>query len=70
MAKRITRVDKAGSFYTTFIFQKDPVNGATESTELIMPINEADSFQTAINGATWAQINALYNLDGTTIIKQ
>ncbi len=70
MAK-ITRVDTAGSFYTTFIFNSDPYgNGSVDSNEITVLASEADAIQTKIENATWPQILAIYNRDNTSIIKQ
>jgi len=69
MAK-VTRIDRAGTFYTTFVFEKSPdPNGGIESQELSIPANEADAFQTKVKNATWGQINTIYQRDGTTVIK-
>lgn len=65
MAK-ITRVEKAGSFETLFIFEK--ANGETQ--ELRVPADQGDAYQTAIENATWAQINTIYNRNSTTVIKE
>ena len=64
MAK-VTRIDKAGTFYSTFVF----TNG-NESNEISVLASEADAIQTKIENATWAQINAIYNNDSATIIKE
>lgn len=70
MAK-ITRIDKAGSFYTTFILDSDPYgNGSVDSNEITVLASEADAIQTKIENATWPQILAIYNRDNTSIIKQ
>lgn len=69
MAK-ITRVDRAGTFYTTFIFDGDAYGGGSvESNEITVLASEADAIQTKIENATWAQILAIYNRDNTSIIK-
>ena len=70
MAK-ITRVDKAGTFYTTFIFDGDAYgNGTVDSNEITVLASEADYIQTKIENATWSQILAIYNRDNTSIVKQ
>ena len=63
MAK-VTRIDKAGTFYSTFVF----TNG-NESNEISVLASEADAIQTKIENATWTQLNNLFNLEGETVIK-
>ena len=63
MAK-VTRIDTAKSFVTRFVF----TNG-NNGSEFWVPIDEADAYQTKIENATWGQLNTLFNLEGTTVIK-
>ena len=38
--------------------------------DIHVPIDQANSYQTAIENATWAQLNNLFNLEGETVIKE
>jgi len=69
MARTIKRVDKLGSYITTFILCYTDENGSTYSTEINIPVWQADTVQTQIMNASWTTITNLFNLEGETIIK-
>ena len=60
----VRRIDTAQSFTTRFVF----TDGNT-SSEFWVPIDEADTYQTKIENASWATLQALFNLEGDTVIK-
>ena len=66
MAKKITRIDRAGAFETQFYYQ-DSTTGAGGYCSV--PVEEADAMETTIQGKSWAQLEAQFNLDGETVIK-
>ena len=50
---------------TTFI-----VENGNEGNQFQVPIDEADAYQTKIENASWTTLNNLWNLEGTTVIKE
>ena len=60
----VRRIDTAKSFTTRFVFT-DGDNGS----EFSVPIDEADAYQTKIENASWATLQALFNQEGDTVIK-
>lgn len=66
MSKIIKRIDKAGSYQTTFVLFDDVTN---QATEINIPVWQADDVVTAIQNASWATITALFNLTGESVIK-
>jgi hypothetical protein len=66
MVRSITRIDIANTFETTFVYE-DSVTGIGAGIHI--PINQADDFETTIIAASWATLTALFELEGTTVIK-
>jgi len=66
MVKKVTRIDRAGSFMTTF-YLEDSVSG--KGADIHVPIDQADSYETTIKAASWATLINLFNLKGETVIK-
>lgn len=64
MARHVERIDHEYSFMTTFVF-KDGNN----SSEIQVPVDQADDYEAKISAATWNQISALYSKKGSKIIK-
>lgn len=66
MTRRVTRIDFAQTFETTF-FMEDTTLGV--GADIHVPKNQADDYETAIIAASWTTLTNLFNLAGTTIIK-
>ncbi len=60
----VKRIDRAGSFMTTFIF----TNG-NEGSQIQVPIDQADDYETAIQAASWTTLNNLFNQEGESVVK-
>jgi len=66
MVKSITRIDRAGLLETQFFYQ-DSVTGLGGGCGV--PTTDADALEAAIIAESWANLTALFDLEGTTVIK-
>ena len=66
MVRSITRIDRASLIETQFYYQ-DSVTG--EGGYCAVPIMDADALEATIIAESWANLTALFDLDGETIIK-
>lgn len=62
---KVERIDHPKSFITTLIFS----NG-NEAQEIQVYVWEADAIETKIQNISLQQVGALYNKEGTSVVKE